>query len=139
MRIVRIFIIVVVGLQIFFACGKPELALPAALPAPAESSILPVLPPPAPVTTTPQPGNYEVRIPGWEFVPSSITVPSVSTVFWINTDSIVHNVKSVDGLFNESLTPGESFGYTFNKPGTFSYYCEDHDGNASESGTVVVR
>lgn len=140
MRITRIFIVVVIGLQIFFACSKLEPAVPATQPSPPEPSMLPVVPPPVPITTMPQvPGNYEVRIPGWEFIPSSITVPTGSTVSWINTDSIVHSVKSVDGLFNESLTPGKSFSYTFNKPGTFSYYCEDHDGNASESGTVVVQ
>ena len=40
---------------------------------------------------------------------------------------MVHNVTAVDGSFDSGLlATGETFSYTFDKPGEFEYYCTPH-------------
>lgn len=56
-----------------------------------------------------------------------------STVTWINDDQTFHTVTSgdaltgPDGKFDSGiLSPLQSFPWTFNSAGTFSYYCTIH-------------
>ena len=41
-----------------------------------------------------------------------------------------------DGVFDEEVDLGDSFDFTFKKPGRYPYYCDIH---AGMHGTVVVR
>lgn len=69
------------------------------------------------------------------FAPASATVPVGSAVRWVNDADVFHTVTSTDsiavrrpnGLFNKSLVrKGDTFTYTFTKPGVYHYYCQPH-------------
>ncbi len=82
-----------------------------------------------------QPDN-EVRMGSVSFIPATLTVPAGTTVRWINSSSVEHTVTSSDELFDEQVSPGETFSYTFSDTGTYGYICTIH---AGMSGTVVVE
>ena len=89
--------------------------------------------------------NPELNTPAevW-YDPSAITVISGDTITWYNDDREAHTVTSgdspgrfgwmdnkdfgtPDGVFDsERFMPGESWSYTFEKSGTFSYFCTIH-------------
>ena len=74
-----------------------------------------------------------------EFKPQVTNIPAGTTVTWKNDETYLsgkHNVTSKDGLFDKDLDVGESFNYTFTKPGTFDYYCKFFP---SMTGEVVVN
>jgi plastocyanin len=69
----------------------------------------------------------EVKIDNFSFAPADISVRAGTTVRWINHDDIPHNVVSTDKLFkSEVLDTNEQFSHTFDKPGTYTYYCGLH-------------
>ena len=116
-------ILLSVGLLVFgvYAFTRPAPAqLTPAQPTPAQSD-----PPPAmavmvkitcDVLVEETQGNYN-----GEYTPRNITVPVGATVTWNNTDVKEHSVISDDGLFSANLEVGETFSYTFTKPGIFVY------------------
>jgi amicyanin len=70
------------------------------------------------------------------FSPNPVKVKVGETVTWINDDSSRHTVTSKDGVFNSGMMgKGQSFSFTFDKAGEYSYHCEPHP---SMVGTVVV-
>lgn len=72
-------------------------------------------------------GVNEVKIDNFSFAPADISVPAGTTVRWTNHDDIPHNVVSSDKLFkSEVLDTNEQFSHTFEKPGTYTYYCGLH-------------
>ena len=61
------------------------------------------------------------------FDPPQISVPTGSTVFWTNDDSIQHTVTSDEGLFDAGpISPGDTFENTFDSAGEFGYHCAIH-------------
>jgi len=67
--------------------------------------------------------------------PSFSNITLGSTVTWINNDSNIHTIYSCNAdileessnLFNSKiLLPGQTFHHTFDKLGTFDYYCTIH-------------
>ena len=79
----------------------------------------------------------EVRIIGDEvkqpYIPGSVIIQSGDKVKWINSDEEVHTVTS--GLGSEDsgkqfdsglLSANQTFEHTFDKPGTYNYYCSVH-------------
>ena len=73
-----------------------------------------------------------VLIQGNAFVPSSLTVPSGTKVYWLNLDAagggdvnaVGHDVTALDGSFssgNGNLHQYDTFSFTFTKAGTFRY------------------
>ncbi len=87
-----------------------------------------------------QTGTATVTMKNIVFNPSSLTVTVGTTVTWTNDDSTSHTVTFTDisGVDSGTLTPGQTFNYTFNTAGTFHYYCRIH-GAAAMSGTVTVQ
>ena len=70
------------------------------------------------------------------FSPNPVEVKVGETVTWINDDSGRHTVTSKDGVFNSDLMgKGQTFSYTFDKAGEYSYNCSPHPNMV---GTVVV-
>ena len=81
--------------------------------------------------------NVEVKIDNFVFGPETITVPVGATVTWTNKDDIPHTTVSTDGVFKSKVMDTEDkFSYTFDKPGTYSYYCTIHP---KMTGKVVVQ
>ncbi len=87
------------------------------------------------------------------FVPTEITIKAGDTVEWRNVQSIPHtvtadpkrtansrNVELPDGAepFDSGwVMGGQSFRYTFRKPGVYRYVCLPHE-RAGMLGTVIV-
>lgn len=65
------------------------------------------------------------------FTPDNIIIKRGDTVKWLNNDSVAHLLASMPligegGLFSPKVEPGESWQYTFNKPGEYYYICFIH-------------
>jgi plastocyanin len=70
---------------------------------------------------------------------SSITVPVGSTVRWTNASVNVHTVTAMVGsLDRAAVSPGESTSVTFDRSGTYRYYCRQHI-LGGMLGTVIVE
>ena len=75
-------------------------------------------------------GN-EVKIVGIKhsnsFSPNPIDVKVGDTVTWTNDHREGHTVTSTSSEFNSGdIQPGQSFSHTFDKTGSFDYYCIIH-------------
>lgn len=82
-----------------------------------------------------------VTIKGFAFSPATITVTKGSTVTWSNQDSTTHTVTSganraKDGTFDAQISGGNDTQITFDKTGTFAYFCQIHQGMIA---TVIVN
>jgi plastocyanin len=83
--------------------------------------------------------TMEVKIDNFSFGPTTLTIPVGTTVTWTNRDDIPHTVVSTDDpktFKSKVLDTDEKFSYTFNKAGTFSYFCSIHP---KMTGKVVVQ
>jgi plastocyanin len=71
--------------------------------------------------------GIEVKIDNFSFMPQNITVAPGTTVTWVNQDDIPHTVASTTELFkSKALDTDDKFSFTFDKPGTYEYYCSIH-------------
>src|ERR1700756_2653074 len=85
----------------------------------------------------PSTANVAIKIDNFVFGPQAITVPVGTTVTWTNSDDIPHTAVSTDGVFKSKvMDTDEKFSYSFDKPGTYSYYCSVHP---KMTGQVVVK
>lgn len=94
---------------------------------------------------------------GHRFDPGSFTVESGETVTWTNDTDEAHTVTAEEGApvyfasggFKDEtaagddvagglIAPGESYGFTFDQPGTYRYYCIPHKGDGMR-GTIIVE
>ena len=111
MRIIRIIAIMLIGvLLISGACASPR--------TPATVQI-----------------KIEIVDAAEEWRPSSVSVSAGDVVSWLNTGNFQHALVSGEGLFKESLSPKQSFNYTFTRSGTFTY----HDEPYTSVGQVYVK
>lgn len=82
-------------------------------------------------------GPAQVTIRSFAFGPQAVVVRAGATVTWVNRDGEPHTVISDDGKFrSEALDSGDSFSVTFDKAGTYGYFCSLHP---HMTGTVTVR
>jgi plastocyanin len=82
-------------------------------------------------------GSVAVKIDNFSFGPQSITVSPGTKVTWTNRDDIPHTVVSTEGVFKSKvLDTDETFSFTFDKPGSYPYFCSVHP---KMTGTVVVK
>src|SRR5579872_7232070 len=86
----------------------------------------------------PAANTVQINIFNYKFDPATVTVPVGTTVIWTNKDEIPHTVASSDKTFTASsgLDTGDSYSYTFDKPGTYKYYCTLHP---FMTGVIVVQ
>jgi plastocyanin len=74
---------------------------------------------------------YDATVGGY-FDPSDVTVPVGTAVKFVNGGAQAHTATSGDpplasGTFDSGdLTYGQSYTYTFNTPGTYSFFCQHH-------------
>jgi plastocyanin len=73
------------------------------------------------------------------FRPEKITVTVGTQITWTNVGKHDHTVTS-GTLFDADIKPGEVFSFTFDKPGTYQYYCVTHSLSDTDGmvGTVYV-
>lgn len=69
-------------------------------------------------------------IQDFDFENPDIKIKAGTKVTWTNMDSARHNVvidgEGAEGLGGELLAKGESYSFTFMKPGMTKYLCEPH-------------
>lgn len=80
----------------------------------------------------------EVDIVDFAYNPDPITISVGQTVTWTNQDSAPHTVTAQDRALLQSgtLNQGETFTQTFDKPGTYEYFCEFHP---NMKGVLIVQ
>ena len=81
----------------------------------------------------------DVAIHNYSFTPSTLTVPVGTTVTWTNRDFDVHTVTADDTrqtFKSAGLDTDDSFSFTFNKAGTYSYHCSLHP---HMTGKIIVQ
>jgi plastocyanin len=72
-------------------------------------------------------GPVAVRISNFTFGPKAVTVKVGQTVTWTNDDDIPHTVVATDKSFRSKvIDTGQSFSFTFTKPGQVAYFCSLH-------------
>lgn len=79
-------------------------------------------------TTSAKPvSGTAIDIQNFAFSPASLSVKMGTTVTWTNKDTDAHTATAKDGTFHSTpLNTGQSYSFTFTKPGTYSYYCTIH-------------
>lgn len=131
------------------ACGGAS--EPAASPQAPSSAPSPQASEPAATDETPENG---VIIRNFAFAPKKLSVSVGDTVTWTNVDDILHTVTSgvgqkqgvpgvtkdknakPDGVFDQEIEFEDTFDFTFDKAGTFKYFCAIHPGMV---GTIEVQ
>jgi plastocyanin len=106
---------------------------------------------PAPAPATPAPaGSSIVVAPSSEvpvaindsvFTPNRITIPAGTTEVWKHQGQQAHTVTADDSSFKSGeMTNAATFKQTFDKPGSYLYYCEIHGDSGGEgmAGVIVV-
>jgi plastocyanin len=80
-----------------------------------------------------------ITIDNFSFGPQSLTVAPGTTVTWINHDDEPHTVVNAGNpraFKSAALDTDDKFTFTFDKPGTYEYFCSIHP---HMTGTVVVK
>ena len=82
-------------------------------------------------------GPAEVKIDNYSFMPGDLTVAAGTTVTWVNHDDVPHTVRNNDGTIkSKALDTDDKFSMTFDKPGTYEYFCSIHP---KMTAKVVVK
>ncbi len=78
-----------------------------------------------------------VEIRDMKYAPETLVIPTGTKVTWINRDDAPHTVTDRGRKFaSAALDTGDSYSYTFESPGEFTYFCTIHQFMV---GKVVVR
>jgi plastocyanin len=80
-----------------------------------------------------------VMIENFAFGPTPLAVAAGTKITWDNKDEEPHTVVSADGgktFKSEALDTDDKFSFTFDKPGTYKYFCSIHPHMV---GTIVVN
>ena len=125
--------------------GQPGTVTPTTPPAPETTLPDGGTTPEEPVTTpTEVESVVEVLIRDFSFAPATLTVSAGTTVIWTNEDTVPHLVASdphpahtdLPELVSGTLSPGDSYRFTFTNTGNYGYHCDLHP---SMTGTIVVE
>jgi amicyanin len=89
-------------------------------------------PPPSSEVSAAAVSVNHVNIVDFAFSPGTIIVPPGTTVTWTNTGAQPHSATSTVTETNPTkfdsgiMTHGQSYSFTFTKPGTYDYFCVPH-------------
>ncbi len=68
-----------------------------------------------------------IDIADFKYDPATVSVKAGTEVTWTNADEADHTATAGDGSFDTGdLAQGDAKSVTFDKPGTFTYYCRFH-------------
>jgi plastocyanin len=85
-----------------------------------------------------QAGGGIVKASNYKFAPKALTITKGSKVTWKWVNGS-HTVTFVQGTFNKALNKTHpSVARTFNRPGTYRYYCSFHK-SLGMTGKIVVQ
>ena len=131
------------------ACGGSDAA-----PSPQEPASAPSSESSDSETGAAETSGNAVTLQDFAFNPKKMSVSVGDTVTWTNADDILHTVTSgigqkqgvpgvtkdkdakPDGVFDQEVEFEDTFEFTFDKAGTFKYFCAIHPGMV---GSVVVE
>jgi plastocyanin len=83
------------------------------------------------------PAMNQVVIENFSFVPATMTVKAGTKVTWVNRDDVPHTATDTDKRFNsKTLDTDDQFAFTFQQPGTYSYFCALHP---KMTGQIIVK
>lgn len=95
-----------------------------------------------PIANSEKVQEIDVDILGFKFSPDVHTVPAGTIVSWVNKDPYFHTVTSgktdgpmnePDGKFDKDLKEeGDVINITFDTPGTYTYFCKQHNAMNAE-------
>jgi len=141
--------LLLVLLLVLVACAPKEVPRPVvqSMPEPVEvvvsppvvESVAEVVSPPAAVMKSNAVKTIDAVIEDFAFSPAEIRINLGDTVVWTQKDRVPHTVTVLAGpeAFDSGLLPqGETFSYTFTKPGTYEYKCTPHP---RMRGKVIVE
>ncbi|OBZ16617.1 plastocyanin/azurin family copper-binding protein [Bacillus sp. FJAT-26390] len=101
------------------------------------ASTAPVVPT-TPTTPAATAKTYNIDIKEYSFGKEALTIEAGSKVTFTNFDEMKHNAVALDGAFSTPLlAKGESYTVTFDKPGTYNYFCEPH--KSFMTGQIIVK
>jgi plastocyanin len=113
------------------------MAGPGYYPQPAQAAAPATRPASGNESATTSSDTARVSVQGMRFGNGKITVKTGTTVEWVMRDQMPHTVTSDSGAFDSGrLGAGGTFSHTFDKPGTYDYFCQLHP---DMRGTVVVE
>ncbi len=105
----------------------------------------PAVSPPTATETAPadNAASVYVSIQNFAFNPATTTVKAGTAVTWVNNDPVEHQIgpdqasrnAGLNGPASAVLARGDTYSFTFNTPGTYSYQCMIHP---SMTGTIIV-
>lgn len=78
----------------------------------------------------------------YAFLPLQMTIPTGTTVIWVNDEQPKHTATADDGLFDSGdQSLGDTYSYTFTEPGTYPYFCRYHGdvGVVGMAGIITVE
>lgn len=77
------------------------------------------------------PKANEIYIQNFSFTPTKLTIKKGTTITWTNKDDAHHDINP-DREYGDAFKPskllgkGETYSFTFNTAGTYSYHCTPH-------------
>lgn len=80
--------------------------------------------------------TYKINITEDGFTRRFIAIRSGDTIEWKNTDDIFHSVKTP--YFDVSLNPNDTYSYTFNEVGEYTFYDKNWDVISTFNGLINV-
>jgi len=82
---------------------------------------------PRKVAVQPALADAKVSIENFAFVPQVVTIKTGESIVWVNNDGSPHAVAFKDGSpGSDTIFPGKQFNRTFDRPGSYDYYCSIH-------------
>lgn len=71
--------------------------------------------------------SYTVHIKDFAYKPVPLHITTGDTVKFVNDDQEAHTVTSTQKAFDSAgLDTGDTWTYTFKKPGSYAYFCSLH-------------
>jgi plastocyanin len=80
--------------------------------------------------------EWFVEIANFAFIPNSLEIQVGDTVTWTNLDRVGHRVRSQPEFDSRNLREGETYSFTFLRPGRFDYRDPSYP---NMEGTIRVR
>lgn len=82
---------------------------------------------PAEEAPAPAPVRGTATIVDFSFGPATVTIQAGGTMVWRHEGAVPHTVTSDEGVFESgTLAGGDQFRFTFDTPGTYTYFCSIH-------------
>lgn len=89
--------------------------------------------------------SAEIQVTKDSFSPATVRIKKDQSVTWVNTDDTVHQIASdphpthtiIPELFSDPLNKDESFSFSFDSIGTYTYH--DEMNPLGMQGTIIVE